>query len=162
MSISVPVVRRHDEGPAVPGAVGAVMKVMVIVKSNARIEAGELPSRADLEAMGRFNEELVRAGVMLAGEGLDASQRGHRVRFGGQGRQVVQGPFADPHSLVAGFWLWQVRSLDEALEWAQRAPFAPGDELELRKVMTEEDFGDAFTVELREQERRLRDRIDAR
>ncbi len=138
------------------------MKVMVIVKSNARIEAGELPSQADLEAMGRFNEELVRAGVMLAGEGLDASQRGHRVRFGEQGRQIVQGPFADPHTLVAGFWLWQVRSLEEALEWAQRAPFAAGDELELRRVMTEEEFGEAFTAELRAQEQRLRESIDAR
>jgi len=138
------------------------MKVMVIVKSNARVEAGELPRQAELEAMGRFNEELVRAGVMLAGEGLHPSQRGHRVRFGAQGRQIVQGPFADPGSLVAGFWLWQVRSLDEALEWAQRAPFAAGDELELRQVMAEEDFGEAFTPELREQEQRLRDSIDAR
>ncbi len=137
------------------------MKVMVIVKSNARIEAGAMPSQADLEAMGRFNEELVRAGVMLAGEGLDASQRGHRVRFGEQGQQIVHGPFADPRSLVAGFWLWQVRSLDEALEWAQRAPFAPGDELEIRRVMAEEDFGEAFTAELRAQEQRVRVGIDA-
>lgn len=138
------------------------MKVMVIVKSSAAIEAGAPPSHAELDAMGRFNEELVRAGVMLAGEGLHASQRGCRVRFGEQGRQVIDGPFADPGTLVAGFWLWQVRSLDEALEWAQRAPFGAGAELELRQVMAEEDFGDAFTTELREQEQRLRDTLAAR
>ncbi|GAB3047641.1 YciI family protein [Stenotrophomonas tumulicola] len=138
------------------------MKVMVIVKSDARIETGALPCHAELESMGRFNEELVRAGVMLAGEGLHASRRGHRIRFNEQGREVIDGPFADPTTLVAGFWLWQVRSLDEALEWAQRAPFGPGAELELRQVMAEEDFGDAFTEELRGQEQRLRDALDAR
>lgn len=139
------------------------MKVMVFVKSNARIEAGTLPSTDEIIAMGNFNEELVRAGIMLAGEGLHASARGKRVRFGdATPPQVEAGPFADPGSLVAGFWLWQVRSLDEALEWAQRAPFAPGDVLELRPLMAEEDFGDAFTTDLREKEQRLREHSAAR
>jgi len=143
------------------------MKVMVLVKSNAKIEAGTLPCTESMGAMGRFNDELVRAGVLLAGEGLHASARGHRVLFGegasGEGAPRLQpGPFADPDSLVAGFWLWQVRSMDEALEWAQRAPFGPGDVLELRPIMAEEDFGTAFTAELRAQEQRLRDAVDAR
>lgn len=133
------------------------MKVMVMVRSNAKIEAGTLPSTEEMARMGQFNEELVRAGLMLAGEGLHASARGHRVHFGGQAPRLEQGPFADPTALVAGFWLWQVRSMDEALEWAQRAPFAPGDVLELRQIMGEEDFGEAFTEELRAQEQRLRD-----
>lgn len=137
------------------------MKVMVIVKSNANVEAGTLPTHDALEAMERFNEALVQAGVMLAGEGLHASARGHRVRFAGARPQVQAGPFADPASLVAGFWLWQVRSMDEALEWAQRAPFADGDELELRQVMAEEDFGEAFTAELRAREQRLRESLQA-
>ncbi|KIP87114.1 dehydrogenase [Stenotrophomonas maltophilia] len=138
------------------------MKVMVFVKSNARIEAGTLPSTDQITAMGHFNEALVRAGILLAGEGLHASARGKRVRFGEAAPQVEAGPFADPDSLVAGFWLWQVRSLEEALEWAQRAPFAPGDVLELRPLMAEEDFGEAFTAELREKEQRLREQSAAR
>ncbi|QNR97739.1 YciI family protein [Stenotrophomonas sp. 169] len=133
------------------------MKVMVLVKSNPRIEAGEMPSHDALEAMGTFNDALVKAGVLLAGEGLHASARGHRLRFDGAAPQVQAGPFADPHGLVAGFWLWQVRSMDEALEWARRAPFVEGDELELRPVMSEEDFGEAFTPDLRAQEQHLRD-----
>ena len=145
-------------------AMEAVMKVMVIVKANADTEAGVMPTEAELAAMGAYNEELVKAGIMLAGEGLHPSARGARVRFEGARRSVIDGPFAETRELIAGFWLWQVRSMDEALEWLKRAPFSSGDggavEVEVRPLFEAEDFGDAFTPELRDQEQRLRERIE--
>ncbi|AIO35520.1 YCII-related domain protein [Burkholderia cenocepacia] len=140
------------------------MRVMVIVKATADSEAGALPDTELLAAMGRFNEELVKAGVMLAGEGLHPSSRGKRVRFAGEGRTVIDGPFAETRELVAGFWLWQVKSMDEAVEWVRRCPNPmPGEsEIEIRPVFEPEAFGAAFTPELREQEARLRAEMDAR
>ena len=140
------------------------MRVMVLVKANPQSEAGALPSEAVLAAMGHYNETLVNAGVMLAGEGLHPSSRGHRLRFEGQRSMVIDGPFAETRELVAGFWLWQVRSMDEALEWAARCPNPDGEafELELRRVFEAEDFGAEFTPELRAQEDALRARLDAR
>lgn len=134
------------------------MKVMVIVKANAESEAGAMPSQQCLQAMGHYNEELVNAGIMLAGEGLHPSRRGARVRFDGRQRTVTDGPFAETKELIAGFWLWQVRSLEEAIEWLKRAPFDGGEEVELRPVFEAEDFGEAPTPELRQQEQRLRDK----
>ncbi|TBV76970.1 YciI family protein [Pseudoxanthomonas winnipegensis] len=134
------------------------MKVMVIVKADADSEAGVMPSTELLAAMGRYNEELVNAGIMLAGEGLHPSSRGARVRFDGKTREVIDGPFAASGELIAGFWLWQVRSLDEAIEWLKRAPFDGGAEVEVRPLFEMEDFGQAMTPELREQEARLRER----
>ena len=131
------------------------MRVMVIVKASADSEAGRMPDTELLTEMGRFNEALVKAGIMLAGEGLHPSSRGVRVRFDGRQRTVVDGPFGETKELVAGFWLWQVRSLDEAIEWIKRAPFDGGPEIELRPVFDADDFGDALTPELREQEARL-------
>jgi hypothetical protein len=130
---------------------------MVIVKASPESEAGVLPTEEQLTAMGRFNEELVKAGVMLAGEGLHASSRGARLRFekGGK-RTVVDGPFAETKELVAGFWILQIKSKEEVVEWMKRAPFEPGDEVEIRQIFESEDFGEAFTPELREQEERLR------
>jgi hypothetical protein len=128
---------------------------MVIVKASRESEAGELPSTEMLAAMGKFNEELVRAGVMLAGEGLQDSSQGKRVRFSGDKRTVIDGPFAETKELIAGFWLWQVRSMDEAVEWLKRAPFEDGAEVEIRRVFEAEDFGDNMTPELIEQEKRL-------
>ena len=137
------------------------MKVMVMVKATTDSEAGAMPSTELLEAMGKFNEELVNAGVMLAGEGLHPSARGVRVAFDGPQRRVIDGPFAETRELVAGFWLWQVRSLDEAIEWAKRCPNPmPGSsELEIRPIFEAEDFGAEFTPELRAQEDRLRERL---
>ena len=137
------------------------MKVMVMVKATTDSEAGAMPSTELLEAMGKFNEELVNAGVMLAGEGLHPSARGVRVAFDGPQRRVIDGPFAETRELVAGFWLWQVRSLDEAIEWAKRCPNPmPGpSELEIRPVYEAEDFGAEFTPELRAQEEALRQRL---
>ena len=132
------------------------MKVMVMVKATTDSEAGAMPSTELLEAMGKFNEELVNAGVMLAGEGLHPTRKGVRVRFSGAQRSVQDGPFAETKELVAGFWLWQVRSMEEAVEWIKRSPFAHGEEVELRQVFEAEDFGEALTPELREQEARLR------
>jgi hypothetical protein len=132
------------------------MRVMVIVKANSDSEAGVLPSQQMLADMGNFNEELVKAGVMLAGEGLQASSKGKRVRFSGDRRTVIDGPFAESKELVAGFWLWQVRSMDEAVEWLKKAPFEEGDEVEIRRVFEAEDFGAEFTPELRAQEDRHR------
>lgn len=134
------------------------MRVMVFVKANSDTEAGAMPSTEMFEAMGKYNEELVNAGIMLAGEGLHPSSRGARIRFSGSQRTVVDGPFTEAKELVAGFWLWQVRSLDEAIEWAKRCPNPTGDEgeLEIRQVFDAEDFGDALTPELREREERLR------
>lgn len=137
------------------------MKVMVIVKASAQSEAGEMPSEKLLTDMGKFNEELVEAGVMLAGEGLHPSARGARVHFTEDERQVVNGPFPETKQLVAGFWLWQVASLDDAIAWARRCPMPmEGEaELEIRPVFEAEDFGEAMTPELREQEDKLRARI---
>ena len=131
------------------------MRFMVLVKANKESEAGVLPNQKILAEMGKFNQELAKAGVMLAGEGLHDSSKGARVRFSGSKRTVIDGPFAETKELVAGFWLWQVRSKEEALEWLKRAPFQEG-EVEIRQVFESEDFGDEFTPELREQEERLR------
>ncbi len=141
------------------------MKVMVIVKATRNSEAGVMPGEALIAEMGRFNEELVKAGVMLAAEGLKPSSKGKRVRFTGPERRVVDGPFPETGQLVAGFWLWQVRSMDEAVAWARRCPHPmPGEdgELEIREVFSAEDFGEAFTPELRAQEERLRQEIERR
>ncbi|AWH48136.1 YciI family protein [Isoptericola jiangsuensis] len=136
------------------------MKVMVIVKANADSEAGRLPSEAELAEMGAYNEQLVAAGIMLAGEGLHATARGRRIHFGAAAPQVQAGPFGPPSEQIAGFWLWNVRSLDEAIEWASRAPFGAGGTLELRPLITAEDFGEAFTPELQQQEQRLREQLE--
>ena len=138
------------------------MKVMVLVKATADSEAGVMPSTELLEAMGKFNEELADAGVMLAGEGLKPTSQAVRIGFDGPSRRVIDGPFAETRELVAGFWLWQVRSLDEAIEWAKRCPNPmPGpSELEIRPLYEAADFGEEFTPELREQEDRLRERLD--
>ena len=132
------------------------MRFMVIVKASKESEAGVLPSRELLTEMGKFNEQLVKAGVMLAGEGLQASSKGVRVRFDGAKRTVIDGPFAETKELIAGFWLWQVRSKEEAIEWLKRAPFDGGTEVEIRQVFEPEDFGPNLTPELRDQEERLR------
>lgn len=131
------------------------MRFMVIVKANKDSEAGVLPSTEMLTRMGNYNEQLVKAGVMLAGEGLQASSKGARVRFDGKQRTVTDGPFSETKELIAGYWLWQVRSKDEAIEWLKRAPFEDGEEVELRQVFEMEDFGAEFTPELREQETKL-------
>ena len=140
------------------------MRVMVMVKATPASEAGEMPSQALMEAMGKFNETLVKAGVMLAGEGLKPSEDGVRVRFAGTQRTVVDGPFAETKELVAGFWLWQVRSLDEAIEWVKRCPNPmPGDsEIEIRPVFEAADFGDALTAEVQALEAHLRDDLAAK
>src|SRR5436305_413413 len=132
------------------------MRFMVLVKANEDYEAGVLPDEKILTAMGKFNEELVKAGVMLAGEGLQPSSKGVRVRFSGGKRTVTDGPFAETKELIAGFWLWQVKSKQEAIEWLKRAPFDGGTEVELRQVFEAADFGENFTPELREQEERIR------
>jgi hypothetical protein len=131
------------------------MRFMVIVKANKESEAGVLPDEKMLTEMGKYNEELVKAGVMLAGEGIQASSKGARVRFEGKKRTVIDGPFAETKELVAGFWLWQVKSKAEAIEWLKRAPFQEG-EVEIRQVFENEDFGDALTPEVRELEDRVR------
>ena len=127
------------------------MRVMVIVKATENSEAGAMPSEQLLADMGKFNEELVKAGVMLAGEGLQSSSKGARVKFDGGKHTVIDGPFAETKELIAGFWLWQVKSMEEAIEWLKRAPFQEG-EVEIRQVFETEDFGDRLTPELREQE----------
>jgi hypothetical protein len=132
---------------------------MVIVKASKESEAGEMPSEKILTDMGKFNEELVKAGVMQAGEGLHPSSRGKRVKFSGANRTVIDGPFAETKELIAGFWLWKVKSMDDAVEWLKRAPFDGGTELEIRRVFEAEDFGKEFTPELRAQEERLRAQI---
>ena len=135
------------------------MRFMVIVKADKNSEAGVMPDEKLLAAMGKFNEELVKAGVMLAGEGLHPSSKGARVKFSGDKRTVVDGPFAETKELVAGFWLWQVKSKEEAIEWVKRCPNPmPGDsEIEIRQVFEAEDFGEEFTPELRAQEDRIRE-----
>ena len=137
------------------------MRFMVIVKADKSTEAGVLPSKGLLTEMGKFNEELAKAGVMLAGEGLQPSSKGARVRFSGNKRTVIDGPFSETKELVAGFWLWQVRSKEEAIEWLKRAPFREG-EVEIRQVFEAEDFGDDFTPELREQEERIRQQVGSK
>jgi hypothetical protein len=134
------------------------MRVMVMVKATKESEAGEMPGTELLAAMGSFNEELVKAGVMLAGEGLHPSSRGKRVRFSGKDRTVIDGPFAETKELVAGYWLWQVKSMEEAVEWVRRCPnpMAGESEIEIRRVFEADDFGAEFTLELRAQEERLR------
>lgn len=139
------------------------MRVMVIVKATKNSEAGEMPSEAMLADMGKFNEELVNAGVMLGGDGLHPSSKGKRVRFAGGKRSVIDGPFTEAKELVAGYWIWQVKSIDEAVEWVRRCPDPmPGEEaeIEIRPVFEAEDFGAEFTPELRAQEDRLRTEID--
>jgi hypothetical protein len=135
------------------------MRVMVLVKASEDSENGVMPSEAELRDMGNFNEELVKAGVMLAGEGLHPSSKGVRVRFEGDKRSVIDGPFAETKELIAGYWLWQVRDMDEAVEWLKRAPFQTSD-VEIRPVFEAEDFGDELTPELREQEDRLRSQVE--
>jgi hypothetical protein len=136
------------------------MRVMVIVKATPDSEAGVLPSEELLTEMGKFNEELVKAGVLLAAEGLQSSARGVRVRFGGGQSTVLDGPFTETKELIAGFWLWQVRSIEEAVEWIRRSPFRKSnEEIEIRRVFEAEDFGDALTPELRAQQRSRAERI---
>jgi hypothetical protein len=135
------------------------MRVMVIVKASKASEAGILPSTEILQKMGKFNEELVKAGVMLAGEGLHASSKGKRVKFEGQKRTVTDGPFTESKELIAGFWLWQVRSIDEAVEWLKRAPFDGGTEIEIRRVFEAEEFGDNATPEIMERDQKLRRQV---
>jgi hypothetical protein len=139
------------------------MRVMVLVKASGESEAGVMPNEELLAAMGRYNEELVKAGVMLAGEGLRPSSKGARVRFSGDKRTVIDGPFTEAKELIAGYWLWQVASMEEAIAWAKRCPNPTGgeSELEIRQVFEADDFGAEFTPELREQEERLRAQLDA-
>ena len=139
------------------------MRFMVIVKATKNSEAGKMPSQELLEAMGKYNEELAKAGIMLAGEGLQPSSKGARIRFAGDKRLVTDGPFPETKELIAGFWMWKCNSLAEAIEWAKRCPNPmPGEEgiLEIRQVFEAEDFGEEFTPELREQEERLRAQIE--
>lgn len=138
------------------------MRCMVIVKANKDSEAGVMPSTEILTAMGKYNEELVKAGVMLAGDGLQPSSKGKRVRFSGEKRTVIDGPFTETKELIAGFWLWQVRSMEEAVEWLKRAPFGGGVEIEIRPVFDPEDFGAQLTPELKEQQERLRKQVAAK
>jgi len=138
------------------------MRVMVLVKATAQTEGGALPDERILTEMTKYNEELAKAGILLAAEGLQPSSKGARIRFEGKKRTVVDGPFTEAKELVAGFWLWQVRSLEEAIEWLKRAPFADGDEVEVRQVFENDDFGEAFTPELREQEERIRTQVTAK
>lgn len=138
------------------------MRVIVFVKATKESEAGAMPSKELIAEMGKFNEELIKAGVMLAGEGLHASAKGARVKFSGADRTVVRGPFGETNQLVAGFWIWKVKSLEEAIEWAKRCPNPTGQEgiLEIRPILEMEDFGAALTPELREQESRLREQLE--
>jgi hypothetical protein len=138
------------------------MRVMVIVKASKASEAGQMPDEKMLTDMGRFNEELVNAGIMLAGEGLHPTSRAKRIRFSGSNRTVIDGPFPETKELIAGFWIWKVNSMDEAIEWARRCPNPHVDdsELEIRQIFEEEDFGAEFTPELREQERRIREKSE--
>ncbi len=138
------------------------MRVIVMVKANKDSEAGIMPTQKLLTEMGKFNEELVKAGVMLAGEGLHPSSKGKRIKFSGGKHTITDGPFTETKELVAGFWLWQVRSMEEAVEWLKRSPFDGGAEVEIRPVFEAEDFGAELTPELREQEERLRKEVAAR
>ena len=137
------------------------MRVMVLIKANKETEAGVMPSEELLKDMGNFNEELVKAGIMLAGEGLHPTSKGVRVKFSGRDRTVIDGPFTETKELLAGFWIWKVKSMDEAIEWVKRTPNPTGEEgeIEIRQVFEAEDFGDEFTPEMRDQEERLRSQI---
>jgi hypothetical protein len=135
------------------------MRVMVIVKASKESEAGALPDKEILSKMGKYNEQLVKAGIMLAGDGLQASSKGKRVKFSGEKRTVIDGPFTETKELIAGYWIWQVRSIDEALEWLKRAPFDGGTEVEIRPVFEAADFGENLTPELKEREQRLREQL---
>jgi hypothetical protein len=139
------------------------MRVMVMVKATPESEAGQMPSMELIEAMGRFNEELVKAGIMQAGDGLKPSSKGVRVKFSGKDRTVVDGPFAETKELIAGYWIWQVQSMDEAIEWVRRCPnpMPSESEIEIRPFFEAADFGEAFTPELQETEKKLRQQIDA-
>jgi hypothetical protein len=134
------------------------MRVMVMVRATAETEAGVMPDTAELEAMGSFNQRLFEAGIMKTGEGLHPSARGTRVRFDGPTRHVVDGPFLETRELIAGFWEWEVASMEEAVEWVKQAPFGDGQVIEIRRIFEADDFGEAFTPELRAQEERLRER----
>src|SRR5438128_157028 len=141
---------------------GITMRFMILVKATKNSEAGVLPDEKLLTAMGKYNEELAKAGVLLAAEGLQPSSKGARVKFSGDKRTVIDGPFAETKELIAGFWLWQVKSKAEAVEWVKRAPFGGGTEVEIRQVFEAEDFGAEFTPELRKQEERLRAQMAAK
>ena len=136
------------------------MRFMVIVKANKDSEAGVLPSEKQLASMTKFNEELVSAGVMLAGEGLQPSTKGARVKFSGSSRTVTDGPFSETKELIAGFWIWKLPSMKEAVEWIKRAPFEDGDEVEIRQIFEAEDFGEALTPELQEREEKMRQQME--
>ena len=136
------------------------MRFMVIVPGNQDSEAGQMPSTAELEAMTRYNEELVKAGVMLSGEGLHPTSKGAKVRFDGRERTVIDGPFTEAKEIVAGFWIWECASKDEALEWVKRAPFDNGTEIELRQIVSAEDFGAALTDDLRDREQAMREQLE--
>ncbi|MGZ4808891.1 MAG: YciI family protein [Thermoanaerobaculia bacterium] len=138
------------------------MRVMVLVKADKNSEAGVMPSEGLISEMMKFNEELVKAGVMLAADGLRPSSKGVRVRFDGKKRTVIDGPFAETKELVAGYWIWQVKSFDEAVEWLKRAPFGGGTEIELRPIFEPDDFGAELTPELREKDERLRKQMESR
>jgi len=135
------------------------MRVMVVVKANKESEAGVMPNEAILAAMGKYNEELVKAGVMQAGEGLHPTSKAKRVRFSGAQRTVIDGPFAETKELIAGFWLWKVKDIDDAVAWLKKAPFDGGTEVEIRPIFETEDFGKELTPELRKQEEQLREQI---
>ena len=138
------------------------MRVMVIVKASAESEAGVLPNTEILTKMGKYNEELVKAGIMLAGDGLQPTSKGKRVRFSAENRTVIDGPFSETKELIAGYWVWQVRSIDEAVEWLKRAPFDGGTEVEIRPVFEAGDLGENFTPELRERDQQLRQRLSGK
>jgi hypothetical protein len=138
------------------------MRVMVIVKASKESEAGTMPDTKILTEMGKFNEQLANAGIMLAGEGLHPTSAGKRVRFSGSQRTVIDGPFAETKELIAGYWLWKVKSMDEAVDWLKRAPFDGGTEVEIRPIFEAEDFGAEFTPELRRQEEAIREQIAGR
>jgi hypothetical protein len=156
LSILLFFVRRINEAGSNPNQRRITMRVMVFVKANKDSEAGVMPSTEILTAMGKFNEELVKAGVLLDANGLHASSKGKRVKFSGQQRTVTDGPFAETKELIAGYWLWQVKSIEEAVEWLKRAPFDGGTEVEIRPVFEAADFGAQLTPELKAQEERLR------
>ena len=138
------------------------MRVMVIVKASKESEAGVMPDTKMLADMGKYNEQLANAGIMLAGEGLHPTSKAKRVRFSGSERTIIDGPFAETKELIAGFWLWKVKSLDEAVEWLKKAPFDGGTEIELRPIFENEDFGAEYTPELRRQDEAIRDQISSR
>ena len=138
------------------------MRVIVLVKADKNSEKGAMPDKQILTDMGNFNEELVKAGIMLAGEGLKPTSAAKRVRFDGKKRTVIDGPFTETKELVAGFWIWKVKSMDEAIEWLKKAPFGGGTEIEIRPIFEMEDFGEEFTPEARKQEERLRKTIESR